>query len=84
MVMSKNALLPISNCTSRNLLRSLGAKNKDLGFALQMLLDRDTLNLQQRLKRLNGDGGVKKKGGIIISITVNRTVLGRKKVYLVD
>ena len=49
----------------------LGAKNKDLGFGLQMLLDRDTLNLQQRLKRLNGDGGVKKKGGIIINITVN-------------
>ena len=61
MVTSKNALLPISNCTSRNFLRSLGAKNKDLGFALQMFLDRDTLNLQQRLKRLNGAEGVKKK-----------------------
>ena len=63
--------LPLSNCTSGNLLRSLGAQNEDLGFALQTLLARDTLNLQQRLERLNGDGAVKKKGGIIINITGN-------------
>ena len=49
----------------------MGVKDKDLGFVLQMLLARVTLNLQQRLKRLNGDGGVSKKGGIIINITLN-------------
>ena len=43
----------------------LGSKNKDLGFALQMLLARDTLNLQQRLKELMEMGGVKKKVGLL-------------------
>ena len=65
-------LLPISNKLHfREFVEILGAKKKDLGFALQMLLDRDTFDLQQRVKRLNGYGGVKKKGGIIINITVN-------------
>ena len=61
----------MGNCTFWEFVEILGAKNKDLGFALQILLARVILHLQQRLKRLNGDGGVKKEGGIIINITMN-------------
>ena len=69
--MTKMLLHCCQSATALNpeFVKILGAKNKDLGFALQMLPARDTLNLQQRLKGPNGDGGVKKKGGIIINIT---------------
>ena len=63
--------LPLSNCTSGNLMRPLGAPERGSRVCFADITMRNFSRFDETSQGLNGDGGVKKKGRIIINFTGN-------------